>query len=236
MDKELLRIVIIATGLLVIVGMIVWASLKGKNARRRQGLYDDGEIVGKIDKSLILNTQHDDFDIIPVRPLEAEEPAAANSADFPDESDDFTGYEGSTDDDDEEPPPRFVAPEIIQFSIIAKDDHGFNGIDLINAFEVAGLDYGPLKIYERLDGRDQVLFRIANLVSPGTFPEDNPQSFHCPGIVCFMQPAEVEDAASVFEDYIETVELLAVELDGNILDHQRQPLNPKTIELIRQSL
>lgn len=228
MDKELLRIVIIATGLLVIVAMIVWASLKGKNSRRRQGLYDDDEILGKIDKSLVLNTQYDDFDIIPVKPSESE-----------DADNDIAGFEddlSAADVDEEEPPQRFVAPEIIQFSIVAKDEHGFNGIDLLNAFEVAGLEYGPLKIYERLDALDQPLYRVANMVSPGTFPEISPESFHCPGIVCFMQPAELEDAAAVFEDFLETVELLATELDGNIYDHQRQPLNVATVELIRKSL
>jgi cell division protein ZipA len=238
MDKELLRIVIIATGLLVIVGMITWAFIKGRRVRRGENGYGHGEILGKIDKSLILDTENDDFDIIPVN----RDARNAGQEDSPDQyrEHDLGTYSADSEspsvDDDVEPPQRFVAPEIIQFSIVAKNDLGFNGIDLANAFQVAGLEFGPLKIFERLDAQDDVLFRVANMVSPGTFPETGFESFFCPGIVCFMQPGEVEDAASVFEDYLETIELLAVELDGDLLDHNREPLNETTVKLIRQSL
>jgi cell division protein ZipA len=51
-----------------------------------------------------------------------------------------------------------------------------------------------------------------------------------------MQPSELEDAAGVFEDYLDTIELVAAELDGAILDHQRQPLTDNMVRLIRQSL
>ena len=37
MDKELLRVVIIATGLLVIVGMLAWHFLKNKNQEKSFG-------------------------------------------------------------------------------------------------------------------------------------------------------------------------------------------------------
>ncbi len=36
-----------------------------------------------------------------------------------------------------------------------------------------------------------------------------------------MQPGALDDAQAVFDDYIETIQLLAVELDGIILDHHR---------------
>lgn len=239
MDKELLRIVIIATGLLVIVGMLIWSFIKGKNSWRSSGYYGDGEIIGNIDKSLIVNTDNDDFDIVPLGPATEMANPAELSESFPRTEDqaDLTDNELPMDaDDDEEPPPRFVAPEIIHFSVVARSDEGFNGLDLVNAFQVAGLEYGPLKIFERLDKNRTILFRAANLVSPGTFPETQLESFYCPGIVCFMQPAELDDAASVFEDYLDTIELLAVELEGDILDHQRKPLTDTTIQLIRQSL
>jgi len=45
----------------------------------------------------------------------------------------------------------------------------------------------------------------------------------------------LDDAAAVFEDYLETIGF-GEELDGDILDHKRQPLTDTTIQLIRQSL
>lgn len=242
MDKELLRIVIIATGLVVIVGMLLWTFIKGRSSRRDLGFYDDDEIIGNIDESLIVHNDDDDFDIVPLGPARQTAHSGDKSGryrhdngtvDFEPEfeSDDFElGIE------DDEPAPRFVAPEIIQVSIVARAEEGFNGVDLVNAFQVAGLEYGTLKIFERLDANRLVDFGVANLVSPGTFPDKNLASFYCPGIVFFMQPAELDDAAAVFEDYMETIELLAKELDGEILDHQRRPLTGATVQLLRQSL
>lgn len=238
MDKELLRIVIIATGLLVIVGMLLWAFLKGKKSRGDQEFYDDDDIIGEIDESIIVHHDHDDYDIVPLGP-------ARHAADNPDQANRY--YQGGTDlpaeadeleleNEDDEPAPRFAAPEIIQFSVIARADEGFNGEDLFSAMQMAGLEYGSLKIFERLDANRLVDFGVANLVSPGTFPDKDLASFYCPGIVFFMQPSELDDAAAVFDDYMETIELLAAELDGDILDHQRQPLTNVTVQLIRQSL
>ena len=139
-------------------------------------------------------------------------------------------------EEEDEPPPRFSVPDIIQFSVVAKAEEGFNGVDLASAFQLAGLEYGSLKIYERLDPNRLVDFGVASMVAPGTFPEDNLESFFCPGIVFFMQPSQLEDAAAVFEDYMETVQLVAAELDGEICDHQRQPLTEATVELFRRSL
>ncbi|MDD1638555.1 MAG: cell division protein ZipA C-terminal FtsZ-binding domain-containing protein, partial [Methylococcaceae bacterium] len=141
------------------------------------------------------------------------------------------------DEEDEiEPPQRVSVPAIIQFSLIAKADEGFNGIDLVNAFGIVGLEYGNLKIYERLDANRLVDYGVACMVEPGTFPDSNLDSFYCPGLVFFMQPAALDDAQAVFDDYIETIEILAVELDGMIMDHQRQPLTDATIQSLRQSL
>jgi cell division protein ZipA len=237
MDKELLRIVIIATGLLVIVGMLLWAFVKGRRSRHDTYFYGD-DIIGKIDDSLVIKTDHDDFDIIPLGPAgqtadERENPGRYAQHEEPAEWE-VDGPEVENEDD--EPPPRFVAPQIIQFSVVAKAEEGFNGLDLVNAFQLAGLEYGNLKIFERLDGNRLVDFGVASMVPPGTFPENDLESFYCPGIVFFMQPAELEDAAAVFEDYLDTIELVAAELDGKILDHQRQPLTDNTVRLIRQSL
>ena len=234
MDKELLRIVIIATGLVVIVGILIWGFIKGKRTRREAGLYDD-DIV--IDESLAVRTGDDDFDIIPLGPARKSAGGRDKSDRYDRAVDDVEIEESPFDfDDEEEPPPRFSVPDIIQFSVIAKAEEGFNGIDLANAFQLAGLDYGSLKIYERLDPNRLVDFGVASLVAPGTFPDDNLESFFCPGIVFFMQPSQLEDASAVFEDYVETIQLVAAELDGEICDHQRQPLTEATIELFRRSL
>ena len=224
MDKELLRIVIIATGLMIIMGMLTWSYLKNKKSQEELDFYDDKEFRSPPDKSIPIE-DNDDIEI----DLEKLEPGDHHYFDQED-----AVYE--PEEDDIEPPPRAAVPAIIQFRLIAKAEEGFNGIDLVNAFGIVGLEYGNLKIYERLDANRLVDFGVACMVEPGTFPDSDLDTFNCPGLVFFMQPGALDDAQTVFDDYIETLQLLAIELDGIILDHHREPLSDATIQSLRQSL
>lgn len=228
MDKELLRVVIIATGLLVIIVMLAWHFFKNRKFSQDQGLFSDQEYTGHLNESLVVHTDHDDFDVVPLqRPVPAAEGALQDGFD-----EDF-----NLDDDNIEPTPRFVAPEIIQFSIMAKNGGDFNGLDLLKAFQIAQLQYGSLKIFERIDASRMVDFGVACLAGPGTFPSpDDMGAFSCRGIVFFMQPGALEDPAGIFDDFLDAVNVVAVELNGDILDHEKKPLNNATILLLRQSL
>lgn len=231
MDKEILRIVIIATGMLVVIGMLIVAYIKDKKAQEEMDFYDDDA-----DEALAIDTK-DDFDIAPLGAAKSNvgvRQAHDKSDRYYDEDDDDNEYYEQ--DEDVEPPPRAAAPAIIQFSIITKADEDFNGADLVDAFKLVGLEYGSLKIFERLDANRLVDFGVACIVEPGTFPDKDLDKFYCPGIVFFMQPEALDDAPAVFDDYIETINLLAAKLDGVVLDHRRQPLTEATVQAIRQSL
>lgn len=221
MDKELLRIVIIATGLIIIMGMLTWSYLKNKKSQEDMDSYDEEEFKGQRYKSLKIEDEKIDS-----------EPIEAVDHHYSDPQDAIFEPE----EEDIEPPQREPAPAIIQFSLLAKADEGFNGIDLVNAFGIVGLEYGNLKIYERLDANRLVDYGVACMVEPGTFPDSNVETFYCPGLVFFMQPAALDDAQAVFDDFIETIQLLAIELDGIILDHHRESLSDATIQSLRQSL
>ncbi len=222
MDKDLLRIVIFAIGGLVVLGMILLHFFRNKNNRRSIDFYDKGNPLDNIDQSLVLDTSNDDFDIVPIG-------AAVEDSD------------ATTDADEIEPEPetqqqQVSIPHIIQFSLVASADEGFNGLNLIKAFELAGLEFGSMKVFERLDEQHRVDYAVASMVEPGTFPDKNLESFNCPGIVFFLQPSELEEPLSIFDDFIQTINLLAAELDGVIWDHERQPLSEETIQQFRMAL
>ena len=139
-------------------------------------------------------------------------------------------------DEQVEPDVRMATPTLIQFSLIAKDPAGFNGLDLQMAFNIVGLVYGSLKIYERLDANRLVDYGVACMVESGTFPETDLENFYCPGLVFFMQPGVLDDAHVIFDDYIETLQILAIELNATILDHKKHVLTDATIQAIRLSL
>ena len=237
MDKELLRIVIIATGLLVIIGMVLWSYIKNRNAEQDSDEFENEQAIGSspaaIDPSLKIHPERDEFDIIPMgsakHTLDTEE----------DEWDDNIngGFNKDFDDDDMESDSRLAIPDIIQFGVVANADEGFNGVDLVLAFQMVGLEYGDLKVYERINKHGGVDFGVACMVEPGTFPEaEDLMYFNCPGIVFYLQHRDLEDAQTVFEDFVDTIKTVAKELDGAIWDHQRQPLTEATIQAILLSL
>lgn len=232
MDKELLRIVIIATGLLVILGMILWSYFKKRNDDDADSIENEKVIgsSGRIDDSLRIHTERDDFDIIPVGS------AKRTLDDEDDESDWATEYQDEY-DDDMDPDPRNVLPEIIQFGVVANDEEGFNGVDLVLVFGMVDLEYSDKKIYERINKNGTVDFGVACMVEPGIFPDgEYLASFKCPGIIFYLQHQNLEDAQIVFDDFVETIKTVAKELDGAIWDHQRQPLTEETIQAIRRNL
>lgn len=223
MDKEVLRIVIMATGLIVVVGMLAWGYFKDRKYHVDFTLDEDD---AELDKPVAPADDEDDEYIEPIGSPVFDQSESYYSNDEDDEQDDY-----------QPAPQRIVTPAIIQFCLAAKDPQGFNGEDLHRGFRIAGLKYGSLKIYERIDEKNQLVdYGVACMVEPGTFPSTNLESFHCPGIVFFMQPDALDDPVAVFDDYVETIRMLAIELDGNIFDHQRKPLTDDTVRAIRQSL
>jgi cell division protein ZipA len=232
MDKELLRIVIIATGLLVIIGMILWGYIKGRKAKKNLDALECEQVIGSSSTaydSLKLHVERDDFDIVPLG-------SATHAVDTDEDSGWDTEF-NETLDDGIDTDPRVALPDIIQFGVVANDDEGFNGIKLVLAFGTVGLEYGDMKIYERVNKNGEVDYGVACMVEPGTFPEgEHLASFTCPGIVFYLQHQYLEDAQTVFDDFVDTIKTVAKELDGVIWDHQRQPLTEATIQAIRQSL
>ena len=221
MDKELLRLVIGLIGLLAMVLIVIWHFIKGfRNSR--QALEDEADY-----------DDADDFD------FEEDDEFAVLPVDFEDETDQI-GQPAA--ESEATPAPvapkvtRYDLPKLIEFSIVARADEGFNGEDLFEAFESVGLRYGSVKVFERIDSQRMVDFAVASMSELGTFPVDNLDDFSCPGIVFFMQPRELDKPAAVFEDFIDTIQALADRLDGVAWDNQRQPLTLDTIEQFREIL
>jgi cell division protein ZipA len=229
MDKDLIRIIIFAIGLLVIIGMIGWSYLKHEKAK--QSDYDD------YDGSLLEdeNSELGGYD------SSLDDPEAYAEVEYDDRYDERG--------DETEPNP--VKPgyavdrdatlaekklSIIQFSIVAPTEAGFNGIELFGILDDAGLEYGNLQIFERLDARRLVDFGVASMVKPGIIPSINLAAFHTPGIVFFMQPGKLDNPVLVFNDFVRTFTFVAERLNGIMKDHHREPLTDETIEKIRQSL
>lgn len=133
---------------------------------------------------------------------------------------------------------NYKIPETIVIHIYALEYDGFNGKTLAKAFKQFGFTYGSNKIYEHLDKNRRVNFSVSSMVEPGLFPknEEEQKEFNCPGIAFYLQPYQLGDPVTVFDQFIETIDYLTTELDGVQLDHNREALSKKTIQLTRKTL
>lgn len=235
MDKELLRSVIIATGLLIIVGIMLWSYIKNQKALKE--LDEDHQVEDEPAKPKFNLSDYVDLNLNflkSIKPNSTPETSENNFAPVTEPK--IETVVTALEEEDLEPSPRMETPSLIQFSLAANSEHGFNGLDLHSAFSIVGLVYGSLKIYERLDANRLVDYGVACMMEPGTFPDTDLENFYCPGLVFFMQPGVLDNAQEIFDDFVETLQILAIELDGTILDHKKQILSDATIQAIRLSL
>ncbi len=99
--------------------------------------------------------------------------------------------------------------------------------------------YGDMSIYHRYDGdpaRGRVLFGMASIVEPGTFPTDRLDDFTTPGVILFAQLPGHQDGMVIFSDMLFTAERLAVMLDGHLQDGTHSDLSKQTISHIREGI
>jgi cell division protein ZipA len=247
MDKELLRIAIIGTGLIIIVVMIVSAYLKDKAAHENDDddYYDDDE---EFDEDEFEECEFDD----PVKKpslIESLKSAYSQKVQQLQKHNDFVDHEFEPTFEPELKPesPKVhkeaeeskrvaTADSILQFSVITRGDEDFNVADVFHVLESLGLEYGSMKIFERIDENRLVHFGVASMREPGTFPDEDLETHYCPGVVFFIQFDGLENPKAIFDDYVHTAAIFASEMDGVVLDHRRQPLTDAMVNAIRNSL
>lgn len=217
MDKDLLRFIIVLLGILVMIGMVLWHFVKTLRNSSPEEEFDEEEYLE--DHEFDVEEDEDEFSGIPTEMVD--------EAYLPSES----AVDRSAAQQESSVEKRI--PSLIEFSIVARADEGFNGEALFDALEDLGLEFGTNQVFERLDSSRLVDFTVASMVGGGVFPSENLGSFFTPGIVFFMQPRELEYPDDVFEDFVQTIQQLAEELDGVVWDNQRQPLSQDTIDYFR---
>ena len=133
-----------------------------------------------------------------------------------------------------------VSPDqIIALHVVAEEGHAFAGSETWKFLLAARLRYDDMKIFSKYDGnRDRAdpVFRVANLVNPGTFDSDDIDGLHIPGISLFMLLPTPIDNMRAFEQMLTVARRFAETFDGRLLDSRRQELTLESIEAIRRRI
>jgi cell division protein ZipA len=139
-----------------------------------------------------------------------------------------------------ETPARAHDPEkIITLFVLAPTGVPFRGTFLMEAMEEAGLQYGDMQIFHRIErqaGRENTLFSVANLVEPGTFDPSRMDSFATQGVVLILQLPGPDDPIKAFDAMVTAARSLARSLEGSLCDATRSVLTNQTISHMREEV
>ncbi len=143
-------------------------------------------------------------------------------------------------DAEEEPEAADISPDqIIALHVVASEGETFAGRETWDFLLAASLRYDDRKVFSKFDGsRDDAdpVFRVANLVNPGTFDAGNIEQFSTPGISLFMLLPAPIDNMRAFEQMLKVAQGFAGAFGGHLLDSQRRELTPRLIEAIRRRI
>lgn len=135
--------------------------------------------------------------------------------------------------------PRDVEPEAFMLNVVARNPAGFRGEDILHILLACDLRFGDMNFFHRHEqeaGRGPIQFSVANMMQPGVFDIDNMADFSTPGLVFFVTLPGPEDMMKAFDYMLETAQVVARNLEGDVLDETRSVLTRQTLEHNRQKI
>ncbi len=127
---------------------------------------------------------------------------------------------------------------ILQINVVTKDN-AFEGMDIVRAIQGQRMEVGDMNIFHHHDEsqpKKPVLFSMASMVKPGTFPLESMEDFKTPGLTLFAQLPAPGDGMDLFTKMLTTAEHLAAELGGELQDETHSRLTKQTIEHLRSQI
>ena len=138
----------------------------------------------------------------------------------------------------ESPAPE-VDPEVFMLHVVARDDAGFTGDDILQVLLAFEMRFGEMNFFHRHEeaaGRGSVLFSVANMMQPGIFDIDAMSEFSTPGLTFFATLPGPADMNRAFDLMTDTARGVAENLGGDLLDETRSVATRQTLEHMRQRL
>lgn len=129
------------------------------------------------------------------------------------------------------------AEEVIVISVMARNEEGFSGPQLLNLMLACGLRYSEMGIflrYETEDAQSDLQFAMVDVVKPGTFDLEAMDDFATPGVTFLMPLPGAQDSAAAFEAMVETAMVLVRNLGGELKDENRSVMTAQTVGFARQ--
>jgi cell division protein ZipA len=225
-DMALLRIGILAAGLLLIAAIFLF----GRPKRLAQGKRKEPQeaetgvrrepVLGAVDESTGAPLAGDDESAISQPELGLPEVEQGSASEL--------GKRPSQDFD-----------KIVSLYVAARADQVLRGEDIVVAAEKTGLVFGYMNVFHRLmEGHPErgPIFSMASIMKPGSFDMGTIREMETPAIAFFLTLPAPMTALDAWEKMLPTVQRMAELLDGVVLDDSRNALGRQRIAHIRDDL
>jgi cell division protein ZipA len=256
MDATTLRLILLGTGVLLVVGIYFWDRYKRRQwqsgrARRRPrrsavepwlGELPADEPAGDDLPTLSTDDEAPGGDDLPPgefvgEPVVRERWEATDPENETQLSMDLAfNAEAESDYLHIDPALLDEVPRLILQIVVMSKGEPFDLEQVRQAAKSTDMRYGAMNIFHRENERGQVLFSLANVLEPGTFPKKADPDFSTPGLVLFTQLPGVQDGMAIYSDMLFTAERLVALLDGELRDEARNPLTRQAIEHTRDQI
>ena len=228
MDPDILRFILFSLGVVLIIGIYI-AGHRNRLFRRstptqRQQELDNDPVLSDASLATIVPDQSS----VPVHDL----PTLQATHELPPSDMPLFAAAETT-----AAPEESVPPLIIQLQVVTRSEP-FQAAAVLEAADLTGLIYeDEQQIYLRVhDGPQPIIFRVANLMKPGTLPGVDDADFCTSGLVLFAVLPCAWDGLAVFSDLISTAERIASHLKADVLNEDRKPLTRQSLQFTRDSI
>jgi len=224
-DMALLRIGILAAGLLLIAAIFLFGRPKKKlQGRRVEGA--EGTSGGRREPSLGEGESPDG-----TGPAPGEDGVTQPELGLPDVDANAANDLGkrATQDFD----------KIVSLYVAARAGEKLRGEDIVVAAEKTGLVFGHMNVFHRLvEGHPErgPIFSMASIMKPGSFEMASIREMETPAIAFFLTLPAPLTALDAWEKMLPTVQRMGELLDGVVLDDSRNALGRQRIAHIRDEL
>ncbi|ALJ28637.1 cell division protein ZipA [Stenotrophomonas acidaminiphila] len=224
-DTALLRIGILAAGLLLIAAILLFGRPRKPAQGKRREPAESGE---RPRREPVLGVGEEAGE--GVAGAEAGEVAAQQELGLPDvEAPGSELGKRATQDFD----------KIVSLYVAARAGLSLRGEDIVVAAEKTGLVFGYMNVFHRMvEGHPErgPIFSMASIMKPGSFDMAHIREMETPAIAFFLTLPAPMTALDAWEKMLPTVQRMAELLDGVVLDDSRNALGRQRIAHIRDEL
>ena len=135
--------------------------------------------------------------------------------------------------DVDSPPQSNSNVDIIVLHILAKPSEVLSGEKINSVAQASGFVFGSMNIFHRLDGDEQTIFSLANMVEPGNFDPDTIHEMTTSGLTVFMQLSNLTHPADDFDEMLRTAYHVSEMLGASLCNQNRQPITQADAEYYR---